>query len=46
MRLTRQEIILVCSVLAAILLGAIVKHCRAQARLRAITPTAAAEAAN
>ena len=41
MRLTRQEIILVTSVLAALLLGVIVKHERDQARLRSSTAAAA-----
>lgn len=41
MRLTREEIILVCSVLAALLVGAAVKHLRTQARLQNAAPSAA-----
>jgi hypothetical protein len=41
MRLTREEIILICSLLAALLVGAAVKHLRAQARLQATAPAAA-----
>lgn len=40
MRLTKQEIILVCSLLAALLVGSVVKHLRTQARLQAAEPAA------
>jgi hypothetical protein len=41
MRLTREEIILVCGVLAALLVGVAVKQLRTQARLEATQPAAA-----
>jgi hypothetical protein len=40
MRLTKEETILICSLLAALLIGGVVKHLRTQARLRTSTPAA------
>ena len=42
MRLTRQEIILITSILAALVLGAAVKYHRDQTRLRSTAAAAAA----
>jgi hypothetical protein len=39
MRLTRQEVLLIASILAALLIGAAVKYGRDQARLHATTAT-------
>jgi hypothetical protein len=41
MRLTREEIILISSLLAALLVGAVVQHLRTQARLHTSAPAAA-----
>ena len=40
MRLTKEEIILISSLLAAILVGSVVQHLRTQARLQSSPPAA------
>jgi hypothetical protein len=40
MRLTKEEIILISSLLVALLVGSVVKHLRTQARLQTSTPAA------
>ena len=43
MRLTRDEILLIASVLGALLVGAVVKHARDQSRARQMSPAPAAQ---